>query len=182
MIRLFCLLIFLPSSIYAAEYLPCYFSATKNISFRNEYAEDVLKISLEGKSCEAAKLTYSIYTIEGKILYKSTQPELTNFTTYGNDSSHNNILNYFKWSLKWPLKDTSMLPKRVICNKNDDKYCNEFPEDENHTESPLSLKEYESLKRKRIPMFTHRTGSESWKSIIFEQKSSIVVEVLSGGV
>jgi len=75
-----------------------------------------------------------------------------------------------------------MLPKRVICNKNVGEYCYEFPEKENHTESPLSIKEYESLKSKRIPMFTHKTGSESWKSIIYDQKTSSVIEVLSGGV
>ncbi len=171
----------MPGTIYAGEYLPCDFSATKNISFRGVYADDVIKISLVGEKCQAAKLTFSIFTNDGKILYEFSESSLTNFTTYGSDSSHNNILNYFKWLLKWPLKDTSTLPKRVSCI-NKDTGCTEFPTRENHTESPIPLLEYEALKSIRIPIFSHRTGPESWKSVIYDQKSGSVVEVLSGGI
>ncbi|MEH6347821.1 MAG: hypothetical protein V7785_22185 [Bermanella sp.] len=169
------------STVFANDNFPCDFSATKPISFRSGTSTDSLKITIKGYTCKTSKLTYSILTDKGELIYEFTDPKTKDVSVYGKPTFQSNVFTFFEWFLKWPLKSTSELPERVLCDKAKG-YCNEFKGEENYAESKLTIKEYNELKERNTPMFTHNSGHESWTTVAYDKESGKYIVVLSGGV
>lgn len=149
----------------------CHIHETRAVSFRDAQAKDVLEISIGTGPCETATLTIVIRVEDtGQILYSYNAPvrqHVVESTTLKDDAKM-----FVAGEIKSPLTLSSDLPP--------------FTDTETYAEEhsagiAIPKAEYEALRQKPRPVYSHPTYFEGWRSVVIDDTTGTAKVVVEGG-
>lgn len=158
-----------------AANLPCHVDITSQISLRSAESVDEVRVSIHGTPCHDAELLITISDHSGVQLYHYVAA-FKPHTVY-------------QWNDPQLPTAASNFARQAVESANVTISSNLRPFDDLHKEfdgiafeTPLSRAEYERIRMATRPVFTHLTGYESWRTIVFDETLRHAVVVLDWGM
>lgn len=145
----------------------------RNVGYQSPSSKDYLEVTIGNGPCHAATLTIVIRSDTGQILYSYVAPFKQH--TPG-DWQSPEVGKEAMWFVEGVIKDgvgsTSELPPWAPAEKY---------EEQQQSAIIVSREEYEALRAKPRPLFSHATYHEGWRKVVFEPKTGESVVVVEGG-
>ena len=160
----------------AAEHFQCDFNETTPISFRTNYADDYLHISITGDSCEAGTIEVSITTDDDKLIhYDKAEYKVDTFDLAPGENFESHAKWYVGRISTFAIDSSSRLAKATgVC----------FPDYNNcaiPNFSAVSKERYLQIKEGNIPMFSQPRPGGSWEYYVYDHTSGKSILVAYGG-
>jgi len=151
----------------------CPMQKGRGVAYQSVSSKDYLEVTIGSGPCHAATLTIVIRSDTGQILYSYVAPYKQH--TPG-DWQSAEVGKEAGWFVDGLIKDgvgsTSELPPWAP----PEKY-----EQEHSSAIIVSREEYEALRAKPRPLFSHATYHEGWKMVVFDPKAGESIVVVEGG-
>lgn len=154
---------------------PCHIELTGKVAFRSEMSHDALQVAIHGEPCYRALLKIRIAAPDGTLLY-------TYETLF---KPHVAI----QWDDPGLPQDAEALAVRILAQAGPIGSTDELPPwaapdnyyEEHYNVIQVIRTTYESLRRHPRPIFSHPTGYESWRSVIYDTQRQAALVILEGG-
>ena len=176
LVGLSALLLTANQAVPAGKTLPeCHIHQSKPVSFRNTTAQDILEISIGTGPCYLATLVIVIRDAEtGHVLYSYVAPFKQHVIEQSDDPElPQSAATFVSSETAVGTSMTNELPP----------YLEPEAYQEQHSQSILVSKgEYEALRAKPRPMFSHATYYEGWRIVVIDDTTGMGKAIVEGGV
>ena len=149
---------------------------TARVSFSSPERSDVLRVAVHGNPCWEGMATITITRKNGEVLYRRDQrfKPLT-AAQWDDPSLQKDAERFVTYTVEEGLvRNSSELPPW-------EGNADEFYE-KNSTSLAISPERYESLRKLKLPVFSHLTYYEGGVDLVYDPMQKVVVIVLEGGL